>query len=276
MPATSRSGESGGRRSASGLAGSPSKSTIFQPFDVRRVWPRWRSPCTRWTAPARSSRASRRSARAVPAACSAQLGHDVAARRRAARHRCGQRRAGRRRSAPRREALGQQRVHLGGRLARAARPRREVAADLVGVQVGLGEQVAHDWPARAPSRRSRSRRNCCSIASCTGRVALGSATRASRERGDVLATRPGEALRGSRCRGCVPGRDPAEDLQQRRRSPNATEELDCSPVERRRGCRRGPGSSPGSRWNSSGPSGGRRRTPAARYVAMASRSCTAS
>ena len=31
-------------RSASGLAGSPSKSTIFQPLTVRSVWPRWRSP----------------------------------------------------------------------------------------------------------------------------------------------------------------------------------------------------------------------------------------
>ena len=39
MPATSRHGESGTTRSASGLAGSPSKSTIFQPLAVRRVWP---------------------------------------------------------------------------------------------------------------------------------------------------------------------------------------------------------------------------------------------
>ena len=51
MPATSRQAESGSTRSASGLAGSPSKSTIFQPLTVRRVWPRCRSPCTccTWT-----------------------------------------------------------------------------------------------------------------------------------------------------------------------------------------------------------------------------------
>ena len=33
----------------SGLAGSPSKSTIFQPRTVRSVWPRCRSPWTCWT-----------------------------------------------------------------------------------------------------------------------------------------------------------------------------------------------------------------------------------
>ena len=48
MPATSRQAESGSRRSASGFAGSPSKSTSFHPSDVRRVWPRCRSPWTRW------------------------------------------------------------------------------------------------------------------------------------------------------------------------------------------------------------------------------------
>ena len=39
MPATSRSAESGRTRSASGSAGSPSKSISSQPRGVRRVWP---------------------------------------------------------------------------------------------------------------------------------------------------------------------------------------------------------------------------------------------
>ena len=48
MPATSRQPLSGTTRSAMVLAGSPSKSMIFQPSGVCRVWPRWKSPCTRW------------------------------------------------------------------------------------------------------------------------------------------------------------------------------------------------------------------------------------
>ncbi len=49
MPATSRSGESGRRRSSSGWPGSPSKSISSQASGVRSTWPRCRSPCTRWT-----------------------------------------------------------------------------------------------------------------------------------------------------------------------------------------------------------------------------------
>ncbi len=49
MPAMSRQTLSGASRSAIVLAGSPSKSMIFQPDGVRSVWPRWKSPCTRCT-----------------------------------------------------------------------------------------------------------------------------------------------------------------------------------------------------------------------------------
>ncbi len=47
----SRTGGWGLRRSGSGRAGSPSKSISDQkPSRPRSVWPRWRSPCTRWAA----------------------------------------------------------------------------------------------------------------------------------------------------------------------------------------------------------------------------------
>ncbi len=53
MPATSRAGGAGLRRSGSGRAGSPSKSISDQnPSGERSVCPRWRSPCTRcWAQP---------------------------------------------------------------------------------------------------------------------------------------------------------------------------------------------------------------------------------
>ena len=56
-------------------------------------------------------------------------------------------------------------------------------------------------------------------------------------------------------------------------SPNATDELDCSPVNGVDGAV-GSSGSPGSRWNASGPSGGKAK--ARRYAAIASRSWTAS
>ena len=57
MPATSRHTLSDRRRSASALRGSPSKSMIVQPSAECRVWPRWKSPCTRWVASSVPSRA---------------------------------------------------------------------------------------------------------------------------------------------------------------------------------------------------------------------------
>ena len=55
----SRQTLSGATRSASVLAGSPSKSMIFQPSGVCRVCPRWKSPCTRWTSRSRPASASK-------------------------------------------------------------------------------------------------------------------------------------------------------------------------------------------------------------------------
>ncbi len=51
MPATSRSGERFRRRSGSGRAGSPSKSSTTQPREDSIVWPRCRSPWVRITRP---------------------------------------------------------------------------------------------------------------------------------------------------------------------------------------------------------------------------------
>ena len=56
-------------------------------------------------------------------------------------------------------------------------------------------------------------------------------------------------------------------------SPNATEEFDCSPLNRVEWVSRS-SSWPGSRWNSSGPSGGASNERS--QQAIASRSCTAS
>ena len=181
--------------------------------------------------PARRGRTSSRSRVGVLR----QLGHDVERRRRAARciavDQLGhlRRRAQRCRSgsARRRVAwVSAQRDAEPGGLA------GEVAAHLVGVQVGLGEQVADagqgEVPAVAgraqellehrqvqwPPRRRRSR------------VPSPRASRRARRRG---RSRPGSAPRGRRCRGCVPGVILRNTFSSES-SPNATEELDCSPV----------------------------------------------
>ena len=147
MPATSRQGESGRTRSASGLAGSPSKSTSFQPTLVRRVWPRWRSPCTRWTASVPSP-SSRSKVAFTIAACDSRAGTCTRQPSNRSRirdgHRGGVDRA-------RREVLAQDGVHVGHGAAEALRLAGEVAAHLVGVQVGLGEQVAHAGQGEVPA-----------------------------------------------------------------------------------------------------------------------------
>ena len=193
MPATSRQGESGRTRSASGLAGSPSKSTIFQPLTVRRVWPRWRSPCTCWTCgvPARR-RGRERRAQAVGVRSPGR------ARRRA------RRRAGRVIAAASRPAASAVRpwvgkcsartcVHLGQRLAEARGLAGEVAPHLVGVQVGLGEQVADAGQGERPSRRWP----CAGTAGASpaGAVAVGlDGLEPAVEVGDVVGPGLGEHL----------------------------------------------------------------------------------
>ena len=134
MPATSRSGESGRRRSSTGWPGSPSKSISSQVFGVRSTWPRCRSPCTRWTVI--SLAADRRKGRRR--------------RRRAATARARRPRRGRAERASGRPGTPQFRCRAparasgahGDRLAEPVGLAGEVAAHLVGGQVGLAEQVA--------------------------------------------------------------------------------------------------------------------------------------
>ncbi len=159
--------------------------------------------------------------------CSARVAAARACRRRvrAARSgeagRCRTRRRGRRARRRRRaEPLG-----LAG----------EVTAGLVGVQVGLGHQVAHAglWP--APSRRSRCVMNSCSIA----RLSSGSSGRrrpstAARAAGRC-AWRP--ARLSARCTsmsGLMPGSSRRKTLRIAT-SPKTSEVLDCSPVSTRLG-----------------------------------------
>ena len=206
MPATSRHGESGSTRSASGLAGSPSKSTIFQPFDGAQCLAEVEVAVHPLDgATGRARRRARTAAQAV--GVRRQLRHDVERGVEPASHRVGERggssaarsarsgsaRRGRRapRRAPRRAARPRRRSRRRPRR-RAGRPRRTGCAR---------------WRARGPSRRWR----------CAGTAGASRAGRLARcrpradelepavERRDVVATRPGSAPRGSRCRGSRPG-----------------------------------------------------------------------
>ena len=123
------------------MAGSPSKSTIFQPRLVRRVWPRCRSPWTCCTVEA-GQRAHPVVRRAQGVGVRRQLGHDVERGVEPGGHRVGERGRGVGAAALGREVLGQHGVHLAQRLAEPGGLAGEVAAGLVGVQVGLGEEVA--------------------------------------------------------------------------------------------------------------------------------------
>ena len=211
MPATSRHGESGRTRSASGLAGSPSKSTIFQPLTVRSVWPRCRSPWIRCTRIGVERGAARRRRARRPSAYALELGHDVERGVEPARAsrpasaptssgvalaRPGSARPGPRgsRPAPHRAARPRRRSRRRPRR-RAGRPRRRGCARWRG---------ARSQPSVAV------RRNCWSIASCrirscgspSWRSRPSPASRRGRRRG---RSRPGSAPRGSRCRGSRPG-----------------------------------------------------------------------
>ena len=168
-PATSRSGESGAPRSASGLAGSPSKSISSQPSAVRSTWPRCRSPWTRCTA-------IRLGDVGQPRRTTARIAGDV------------RRQLGHRRPAARVEPLAPARPRelVGSRstsvpsarrssacTAATASPSRyasagEVAADLVGAQVALGHQVAHAGGGHRPAVGARWRRTPAASPSVVG------------------------------------------------------------------------------------------------------------
>ena len=207
MPATSRHGSPGGDRSSSGLAGSPSKSMIFQFFTVRSVWPRCRSPCTRWAVTGRSRCRIASKTRAQPVGVLLQLGYDGRARRRGGP--TWRRRAAPSCSAPHvsvGKACGQRGVHVGDRRRRAGGPRRRSRRRTprawtvaVGVEVaqagqrqlpavaGGAEELLQDRRAGGPRRRA------------------GAASPPSRRATRRARCRPRSARRGSRCRGSRPG-----------------------------------------------------------------------
>ena len=161
-------------------------------------------------------------------------------------HRLGQ--VGQLRGPPGRggELGGERVVHLGGGHAEPVRLGREVTADLVGVQVGLGEEGPARWRARGPSRRSR----CAGTAGARQLQRLVGPVRRSLEpaveRGDVLAVRARERVVDLDV-GVAAGVT-LRNTFIRLSSPKATEELLCSPensvdrVSRSSSC-------PSSRWN---------------------------
>ena len=189
MPATSRHGESGSVRSASGLAGSPSKSTIFQPL---RCAASGRGGGRRGPAAAAgpgSASRRREERRAEASACVGQLGHDRPRRRagRASRRRAGLlgRRPASRSGSARRAARGPRPPPP-----RAARPRRR-SRRRPRRRAGRPRRTGcARWPAPAPSRRWPCGRNCCSMASCDARP-VGRRPRSTRRARRRWSTRPG-------------------------------------------------------------------------------------
>ena len=198
-------GSRGRAAPSSGRAGSPSKSRSFQPSRVRSTWPRWRSPWTRCTgtAPSRAARSSnaarssvgvRRRARA-PRRPPGRAGR--ACPRRVRRAPCA-------RASPVPKRVGQRGVHLGGRRAEPCRLAGEVAADLVGVQVGLGEEVAHAGLGQLPAvggvaqehLRDRQARRHRPV-----RRARPAALEPARAGARCACCRPRPGPRGSRCPG---------------------------------------------------------------------------
>ena len=184
MPAMSRSGESGRRRASSGCPGSPSKSISSQVFGVRSTCPRCRSPWIRCTFTVSPS--TERSAAAAASTCGRQIRHDG---RRAGQP--FQHRSTGHRHRLHAELLRQRPVHHRDRLAEPVGLAGEVAAHLVGGQVGLAEQVAHAGGRHRPA---------------LGRVLRVGGQHAQRDRlagssevvsraeqlGDVLAAGPGQ------------------------------------------------------------------------------------
>ena len=152
---------------------------------------------------------------------------------------------------------------------------REVAADLVGVQVLLDEQVADAGAARCPSRRWR----CAGTpAACRGRRAWRSPSAScqrpvdpAEQRRHVLAARCGSARRGSRCRGCARA-DPAEELEDAR--PRRTRST-CWTARRSSpspGVSAGGSSAPSTTWNDVAPPCVRRASLSAAWKPLSSSS----
>ncbi len=108
------------------------------------------------------------------------------------------------------KGLAQGGVHLGRGLARAGTPRPgEVAADLVGVQVALGEQVAHAGQRQLPAVGGRAQellQHRQAARACSPVVGRPTSLDPAEQRGDVVDSRRcAPARRGSRCRGCCRG-----------------------------------------------------------------------
>ena len=206
--------ESSAVRSASGRAGSPSKSMSRQPMLVRSVWPRCRSPwmrCTRTGAVAPAHRVEAPRARAVA------VGRAPAPSARPRSKRCANRSASAGSSSAGPTApLGSRRA-MPSCTCRVAAPSRsrlagEVAARVLGRACRARRAGPARWSAPTPSPRSR----CAGTpAGSRGRTAslARSATCSSHpySRGTVSESR-GERARAPRRRGCARAH-PAEELE---------------------------------------------------------------
>ena len=211
MPATSRSGESGRTRSASGAAGSPSKSITSQPVRGAQRLARGAGRRARaGSGPGRPARPPRRRPRGSASTCSAQRGHLARRPRRAARcQRGGQLARGRARRcrapgassacttatvSPSREASPAKSPPTSS--ARRSRLGEQVADAGQGHRPAVGG-VARRSPAASPAWPAR-RASVPSIAPCSA----------------ATSSLPTE--RSARCSsrsGLTPGRHPAEQLE---------------------------------------------------------------
>ena len=151
---------------------------------------------------------------AQPALVGRQVGYDVERGDEPALHRPGQLAQGVGLAPLDREVLGQVGVHLGQRDAEPRGLAGEVAADLVGVQVGLGEQVAHAGQRQVPAV-ARGAEELLEHRELDGRVGVVvDEVEPPVERGDVRRPGLGEDL-VDRDVGVDPRGHLAEDLHQR-------------------------------------------------------------
>ena len=193
---------------------------------VRRVWPRCRSPWIRWTSRPSSLETASNVARSV-AACSASSGTTPSA----ASSRPVMIAASSAAAAAGRVSEGKwsrkRLVHLAQRLAEPGRLAGEVAAGVLGVQLGVREQRADAGQRQVPAVAGGAQELLQHRElAASGRRRRRRASRRARRR---ARSRPGSAPRAPRCRGSRPGVTLRNTFISAS-SPKATEELDCSPL----------------------------------------------
>ncbi len=203
---------SGSCRSASGRAGSPSKSTIFQPLTVRSVWPRCRSAWICWTRDVGQAGGAVEDP-AHRLGVHLEHRHHLDRGVEAGAHRGGDRGLLGGGADAGREVLGEGLVGLAQCDSEPGRLAGEVAADLVGVEVGLGEQVAHAGERQLPAVARRAEELLQHRQLQHLSLDQGVRLQPAEERRDVVGAGPGQHVVHGDVR-VAAGGDLAEHLQQ--------------------------------------------------------------